>query len=487
MLRRLADRWMGWPSWGRIASAVVAAVLVTAPFVSPEEESPSASSPTVTSSTSTVETPPMTTGADTPVVSTQPIPATTSADTTSQDDADAETTTTQTAPPDTDLADVVTVTAIIDGDTFDVTTAAGDPERVRLFGVNTPETGECLSDEATDLLTELLTDASVTLETDRTDRDRYGRLLRYVFADGIFVNSELARQGLALARSVEPDTARSSELAEAQLEAQRERRPIWAPDACGPASPVSLEITDVAYDPPGDDGQDLNGEWIRIRNTGLDDADLGGWTVRDESSSNRYRFAAGTAIRAGGSIVLHTGCGTDTDTRFFWCKSGSAVWSNTGDTVLLQDTNGSTSAFYSYDRGASSSPPTTIDPNTATSTSTTSTLAPAGGRVTIGGAQFDAPGNDNENKNGEWIQVTNSGTESAELSGWRIEDEGPNHTYRFPNGTLIPAGATITLYTGCGPDSATELYWCVSGSAVWNNSGDTAHLIDPNGTIVSTR
>ena len=136
---------MGWPSWGRIASAVVAAVLVTAPFVSPEEESPSASSPTVTSSTSTVETPPMTTGADTPVVSTQPIPATTSADTTSQDDADAETTTTQTAPPDTDLADVVTVTAIIDGDTFDVTTAAGDPERVRLFGVNTPETGECLN------------------------------------------------------------------------------------------------------------------------------------------------------------------------------------------------------------------------------------------------------------------------------------------------------------------------------------------------------
>jgi micrococcal nuclease len=65
-----------------------------------------------------------------------------------------------------------------------------------------------------------------------------------------------------------------------------------------------------------------------------------------------------------------------------------------------------------------------------------------------------------------------------------LKDESATHRFSFPDGfSLHPAGA-VRIYTGCGADTADSLYWCVSGSAVWNNSGDTAVLLDPNGNIV---
>jgi hypothetical protein len=40
------------------------------------------------------------------------------------------------------------------------------------------------------------------------------------------------------------------------------------------------------------------------------------------------------------------------------------------------------------------------------------------------------------------------------------------------------------VFTGCGLDSADQLYWCNTDSAIWNNRGDTAFLLDPAGNIV---
>jgi hypothetical protein len=45
----------------------------------------------------------------------------------------------------------------------------------------------------------------------------------------------------------------------------------------------------------------------------------------------------------------------------------------------------------------------------------------------------------------------------------------------------------VRLRTGCGVDGTADLYWCESGSAVWNNAGDTVFVLDPNGNIVATR
>ncbi|MCC6313586.1 MAG: thermonuclease family protein, partial [Thermomicrobiales bacterium] len=95
----------------------------------------------------------------------------------------------------------------IDGDTIRVRRGDGAVELVRLVGVDTPETGqgtralECYGLEATDFTAELLgrADGVIYLEQDRENRDRYGRLLRYVWfedADGVYlVNEAIVRAG----------------------------------------------------------------------------------------------------------------------------------------------------------------------------------------------------------------------------------------------------------------------------------------------------
>jgi micrococcal nuclease len=84
-----------------------------------------------------------------------------------------------------------TVTRIIDGDTFQV--ASGDT--VRLICVDTPEIGSTGSEEASSFLGSLILNKEVKLENDTDDKDAYGRLLRYVYLDDLFVNKEIVSQG----------------------------------------------------------------------------------------------------------------------------------------------------------------------------------------------------------------------------------------------------------------------------------------------------
>ena len=83
----------------------------------------------------------------------------------------------------------------------------------------------------------------------------------------------------------------------------------------------------------------------------------------------------------------------------------------------------------------------------------------------------------------EWVQISNKGSSPVSLNGWKIEDEGNKHTYTFQPYTLN-AGTTVTVYTGKGTNSATELYWQLD-NPIWNNDGDTAYLYDDSGKLIS--
>lgn len=98
-------------------------------------------------------------------------------------------------------------------------------------------------------------------------------------------------------------------------------------------------------------------------------------------------------------------------------------------------------------------------------------------------SQFDAPGNDNDNKSQEWVCFINEGTQTVEMEGWIIKDEY-GWAYTFPPFTLEPGGE-VRLHTGCGQNTATDIYWCKEGYAVWNNDGDTVFLFDGSGSLVS--
>ena len=113
--------------------------------------------------------------------------------------------------------------------------------------------------------------------------------------------------------------------------------------------------------------------------------------------------------------------------------------------------------------------------------------APVASDVSIAvDGQYDAPGDDNLNLNEEWVRLTNTGATTIDLSGWHVADESSSHRYQFSDLTLVP-GESVTLFTGCGSDTATERYWCNEESAVWNNGGDTVFVQDPSGNTVVTK
>ena len=128
------------------------------------------------------------------------------------------------------------VVKIYDGDTIEVQTDNG-LEKVRFAGINAPETmkpgtdGMCMADEATDMLRELIgTSMQVTLVPDRlqTNRDRYGRLLRYVYNDkNTDVSIELVKLGLAPAiRGFDYD--RKDKYQAAESEAKSAGLGVWS-------------------------------------------------------------------------------------------------------------------------------------------------------------------------------------------------------------------------------------------------------------------
>jgi micrococcal nuclease len=205
-------------------------------------------------------------------------------------------------------AEAARVAWVVDGDTI----ALADGRRVRLVQIDTPElgSGECYSRASARVLRSLLpAGARVTLEADpRLDRvDRYGRLLRYVWAGGRNVNLELVRRGAATVWLYDGARGRHAGRLLAAARAARARKAgLWGacpkavwdptaaantgtsgpgtskplplapggsrcdpsyPDVCIPPSPPDLDCGDIPYrhfrvlppDPHRFDGRDQDG------------------------------------------------------------------------------------------------------------------------------------------------------------------------------------------------------------------------------------
>jgi len=96
----------------------------------------------------------------------------------------------------------------------------------------------------------------------------------------------------------------------------------------------------------------------------------------------------------------------------------------------------------------------------------------------------DAAGRDGENLNDEYVVFANRGDDRLHLGGWTVTDEA-GHSYAVPEVTLAP-GDSLTLHTGSGADTATDLYWG-QGAPVWNNDGDAVTVRDDTGAVVVRR
>jgi micrococcal nuclease len=127
------------------------------------------------------------------------------------------------------------VVRVVDGDTIRVR-LDGRTERVRYIGVDTPESVkpgtpvQCFAKRAAAANAALVAGRSVRLVGDVEQRDRYGRLLAYVYRepDGAFVNAELVRDGYARTLTIAPNVAHARQFAELARAARRSGRGLWS-------------------------------------------------------------------------------------------------------------------------------------------------------------------------------------------------------------------------------------------------------------------
>lgn len=120
-------------------------------------------------------------------------------------------------------AQSVTVVKVVDGDTIVIENGY----HVRYIGVDSPEADELYYSEAKQMNADLVEGKQVRLEADVTDKDKYGRLLRYIYADDVFVNAEMVRQGGAWASAYPPDVKYQVYLEAMENEARQLKRGFW--------------------------------------------------------------------------------------------------------------------------------------------------------------------------------------------------------------------------------------------------------------------
>ncbi|MEJ2267830.1 MAG: thermonuclease family protein [Nanoarchaeota archaeon] len=207
------------------------------------------------------------------------------------------------------------VERVVDGDTIIV-----DGHSVRLLGINTPEKGERYSKEAKEFLENLILNKKVRLEG--IENDMYFRKLRYVFLGGENINLKIVREGLANVYILD-DKNYEKELRNAWNNCIIENKNFCEKSENKCADCVELKRFEK--------------QEIVFYNKCDFDCDLNDWTIKDEG---RKKFIfEDFVLNKKKDIEIIVGEGRDTDEILFW-KNENYVWTSTGDTLFLRDSEG---------------------------------------------------------------------------------------------------------------------------------------------------
>lgn len=166
----------------------------------------------------------------------------------------------QTTNTKADEQQLFKVVKVIDGDT--ITLENG--EVVRYIGIDTPETThpskpvQCFGKEASEKNKELVEGKMVRIEKDVSERDKYNRLLRYVWVGEIFVNDYLVREGYAYALTYPPDVKYADQFLKAQQEAREQNKGLWAGCKEESVEEEVVEATQPATEPTQQPSTDIN-------------------------------------------------------------------------------------------------------------------------------------------------------------------------------------------------------------------------------------
>jgi micrococcal nuclease len=231
------------------------------------------------------------------------------------------------------------VERVIDGDT--VVIAGG--ERVRLLGIDTPEKGQILYLEAKERLEGMVLGKSVLLEKDTENKDKYGRLLRNIFAGDVFVNRVLVEDGLARSLIIPPNEKHAYDIAAAEARAKKANLGVWK--FAGLQEAFCIGIYSLHDDAKGADKENLNDEYVVFRNGCTHPVQMRSWRIND-SDNNTFVFPLFLAENKT-KFILHSGRGANNATDLYWGKN-VPVWNNDEDTLLMWNANSELVLNYTY-------------------------------------------------------------------------------------------------------------------------------------------
>ncbi|MCH8345907.1 MAG: thermonuclease family protein [Chloroflexi bacterium] len=194
---------------------------------------------------------------------------------------------------------------VVDGDTIDVL-IDGRKLRVRYIGIDTPETVdprrpvECFGREASERNRELVEGMTVGLERDVSETDQFGRLLRYVWANGEMVNAALVEEGYASASAFPPDVRYAELFAALETQARADNRGLWGTACATPAAPQPATGAECDY---SDTSEPVIKGNISL-NTGekiyhVPDGEFYDQTVISEDKGERWFCSEAGAVAAG--------------------------------------------------------------------------------------------------------------------------------------------------------------------------------------------
>lgn len=219
------------------------------------------------------------------------------------------------------------VKRVIDGDTIEIEGG----EIIRYIGIDSPEIAfgnkesECFSESAKKRNEEMVLGKIVDLEGIDANRDDYGRLLRYVKSEGVFVNEKLVAEGYAKAFNYKNTNVYGDRFKELEKEAQAGKLGMWG-IACDikDMAPRNKKIQEskptpqcsFAVNRPGENrGVVINevawmgakgrasDEWIELKNINPVPVDISGWEIADKDGQIKLRFQSST-LAPGGFYLL---------------------------------------------------------------------------------------------------------------------------------------------------------------------------------------
>ncbi len=234
------------------------------------------------------------------------------------------------------------VTEVIDGDTVKVM-FDGKEEKIRLIGVDTPETKhptkgvQPYGPEASAFTKEHLEGKDIMLEFDVQERDRYGRLLAYVWFEDELFNANLVREGYAQVSTFPPNVKYEDTFIEAQKEAREAGKGLWGLD----------EYQDVEIEEPKPEPQlgniiisdkDLDVEYIELINSDDEKINLEGWIIVSVKGDQRFTLPL-YELEERETVKIYSGNAAKNQTDgIIWTTK--YIWNNDGDPARLLNPNG---------------------------------------------------------------------------------------------------------------------------------------------------